>query len=151
EYTNFFRQMGDTDDQAKVRAYNQILITMNRVNGIWERDMAIRFVLRSQAVELSIIYPDPATDPYVNGATSNKNSDNNQTNLDNVLGTANYDIGHVFSVGNGGVGAGGVCQANGQARGATATNSPMGDPFDVDFVAHEVIHQFNGEHTFNES
>lgn len=151
EYTNFFRQGGDDDNQAKLRAYNQILITMNRVNGIWGRDISIRFVLVSQATELSIIYPNPATDPYTNGANANTNATNNQTNLDATLGTANYDIGHVFSIGSGGVGGGGVCQANNQAGGATATPNPQGDPFDVDFVAHEVIHQFDGGHTFNES
>ena len=45
EYTTFFRQAGDTDDQAKARALTAIKTTMNRVNGIWGRDTAIRYVL----------------------------------------------------------------------------------------------------------
>ena len=152
EYTNFFRQAGDTDDQAKGRALDALKVTMNRVNGIWERDAAVRYMLLADATELSIIYPDPATDPYTNVNDAGAMATDNQTNLDNVVGDANYDMGHVVAMsGAGGVGAAGVCVTGQKAMGATASDNPVGDAFDVDYVAHEVIHQWDGSHTFNDN
>ncbi|PZR75547.1 MAG: propanediol utilization protein, partial [Chthoniobacterales bacterium] len=148
EYTTFFRQGMDTDDQAKARALNAIKVTLNRVNGIWEKDAAVRYVLLADATELTIIYTDPNTDPYTNNNAS-KLSDENQVNLDNVIGTANYDHGHVVSTSPGGEGTGGVCVTGDKAKGVTGSAMPVGDPFDVDFVAHEIIHQWGGNHTFN--
>ena len=148
EYTTFFRQAGDTDAQAKTRALNAIKVTLNRVNGIWEKDAAVRYVLLADATELTIIYTDPNTDPYTNNNAS-KLSDENQANLDNVIGNANYDHGHVVSTSPGGEGTGGVCVTGDKAKGVTGSDMPVGDPFDVDFVAHEIIHQWNGNHTFN--
>jgi hypothetical protein len=150
EYTTFFRQAGDTDAQAKARALLAIKTTMNRVNGIWGRDVAVRYVLLADVDELRIIYTDGATDPYTNN-DPNALINENQTNLDAVIGDANYDMGHVFATSPGGIGGGGVCVTGQKAMGATGLPMPVGDPFDVDFVAHEIIHQWQGGHTFNES
>lgn len=148
EYTTFFRQAGDTDAQAKARALNAMKVTLNRVNGIWEKDAAIRYVLLPDATQLTIIYTDPNTDPYTNDNASTM-SDENQASLDNVIGDANYDLGHVFATAPGGVGTAGVCVTGNKAKGVTGSATPVGDPFDVDFVAHEIIHQWDGNHTFN--
>ena len=122
-----------------------ITTTMNRVNGIYQRDLSVRMTL--VANNSSIIYTNAATDPYLN--TSNDLAAN-QANITAVIGTANYDIGHLFGTGGGGVASlNSPCNNASKARGLTGSGSPVGDPFDIDYVAHEMGHQFGGNHTFN--
>ena len=141
EYTNFHG--------GSANAVAAIASTMNRVNGIYEREVAIKMILINENDQ--IIYTDPATDPY----PSNTNDLNillreNQNNLDDVIGTDNYDIGHIFTRGGGGLASlGSVCVTNAKAMGITGTNTPRDDPFNVDYVAHEIGHQFGARHTFN--
>lgn len=128
-------------------ALARMTTSMNRVNGIYEREVSVRMTL--VANETLIIYTNGATDPYTNNNGSTMLGQN-QTNLDAVIGSANYDIGHVFSTGGGGVASLGVpCRVGLKGRGVTGLPNPVGDGFDVDFVAHEMGHQYGALHTFN--
>lgn len=140
EYTIFH---GGTVAQAAAAQ----VVSMNRVNGVYEKDIAITMVIIP--TNNSIIYTTAATDPFTNG-TPGTMINQNQTNTDNVIGSANYDIGHVFGTNSGGLaGLGVVCTGGQKARGVTGSAAPIGDPFDIDYVAHEMGHQFGGNHTQN--
>ncbi|MGM0581791.1 MAG: reprolysin-like metallopeptidase [Bacteroidota bacterium] len=140
EYTEFHG--GTVED-----ALSAIVNTMNRVNGIYERDIAVTMILVDNNDQ--IIYTDPTTDPFTNDDT-NSFIDEVQTEITNAIGSTNFDIGHGFSTGAGGLASlGSVCVDSRKASGVTGLSEPIGDPYDIDFVAHEIGHQFGAPHTFN--
>ncbi|WP_299666278.1 reprolysin-like metallopeptidase [uncultured Polaribacter sp.] len=136
-----------SDAEKKAAVLSAMNTSMTRVNGLFERDLAVKMVIVDDNDK--IIFLDPDTDNITDG-DPDEMLDEVQTIADAQIGNANYDIGHIFSIGGDGVaGLGVVCLTGQKARGVTGRSSPIGDPYDIDFVVHEMGHQFGATHTQN--
>lgn len=137
EYTDFFG--GATNAAA------QVTTTVNRVNGIYERDLTVRLNL-TNIIDAKPIDPYPFTGAGISGTRL----DEAHAAIVAAIGVGAFDVGHVVSAAGGGGLAQrpSVCNDGSKGRGGTALNNPSGDVFDVDYVAHEIGHQFNAPHTF---
>ena len=153
EYTAYF---GGTKAQALAAINN----TMTRVNGVFEKDFGIRMVLIANTD--SVIYTSASTDPYSPASSMSNWNQQLQTTLTNVIGNANYDVGHLLGATGGGGNAGcigcvcvnptsSVPLGKGSGYTSPANGIPSGDAFDIDYVAHELGHQFGANHTFSHS
>lgn len=145
EYTAYF---GGTKALALAAMNN----TMTRVNGVFEKDFAARMVLIAN--NDAVIYTSASTDPYSAAAQMSNWNSQLQSTLTSVIGEANYDVGHLFGASGGGGNAGCigcVCVNGYKGSGYTSPSDgiPSGDNFDIDYVAHELGHQFGGNHTFS--
>jgi subtilisin-like proprotein convertase family protein len=117
--------------------------TMTRVNGIYEREVAINLELIENTDDL--IFLDGTSDPY-----NFESPIENQAVCDEIIGSDNYDLGHVFGVGSGGAAFRSSCCVEGIKADAYSTlSTPVGDPFDINFVSHEFGHQFGCSHTYS--
>jgi subtilisin-like proprotein convertase family protein len=139
---------GGTDAQKKAAALAAMNATMTRVNGVYERDLALKFEIIANNTD--VIYTNANTDPYSNNM--NLWNDQLQNTLNSVIQAPNYDIGHLFGASGGGGDAGCigcVCNDFNKGSGYTSPGSsgPEGDFFDIDYVAHELGHQMGGNHT----
>jgi len=147
EYTTYF---GGTKALALAAMNN----TMTRVNGVFEKDFAARMVLIAN--NDAVIYTSASSDPYSAAAQMSNWNSQLQSTLTSVIGEANYDVGHLFGASGGGGNAGCigcVCVNGSKGSGYTSPSDgiPSGDNFDIDYVAHELGHQFGGNHTFSNS
>ncbi len=130
--------------QKKAAVLAAMVVTMTRVNGVFEKDMALRMNL--VANNDLVIFIDADNFDNANSGTLINQS---QTVIDANIGAANYDIGHTVSTGGGGLAQlFSPCSAN-KARGITGSGAPVGDPYDIDYVAHEMGHQWGANHTQN--
>ncbi|MGQ0629255.1 MAG: reprolysin-like metallopeptidase, partial [Phycisphaerales bacterium] len=135
-----------------------IVSVVNRCNLTFEADLGVSFVLIGNNDLLA--YFDPATDPYANSdptCVSNPAADcsggylgANISNLNSVIGSANFEIGHLLTRIRGGVAyLRSTCTAN---KGGGISGVPRGgevEPASALVPMHELGHQFGGNHTLN--
>lgn len=153
EYGNIFAGSG-TDAQRRANIQAQMAITITRVNGIYEKDLAITLIFIADNDQL-IYYGNVNADPW-NGEYNSQTG----VTIDATVGFDSYDIGHNFNTDGGGNAGciGCVCSTNQdpdsgfhKGTGMTGDTNPTGDAFDIDYVAHEMGHQFGGFHTQSSS
>lgn len=123
-----------------------ITTAINRINEVFQRDLSVRLELIAENDQL--VFTNSTTDPFDN---SDDDIEANMVLLSDVIGTDNYDIGHVVNTADGGIAALGLCDDTLKGYGLTGAPEPSGDAFYIDFLAHELGHQLGANHTFNGS
>lgn len=145
EYSNFH---GATSEAQSALVQSAVVTTINRINQVTTRNLSLRMQLVGNN-DLLYNY-DPDNDPFPDNNVGSLINENTPYTT-GIIGVDNYDFGNIFSQG----GGGGVaslrasCVNSRKAAGATSLGSPEGDFFDVDYVAHEMGHNFGGNHTQN--
>lgn len=152
EYTQHWGDDNAENGNNRDDAFAATVNTINRVNEVLEVDFGVRLLLVSDA---SLMYTNETTDPFEDDLNSEI-----QSTLTSEIGEANYDIGHLFHRGapNGNAGSVGNVCINNQKGSAFSTHSFeashgsvgdfLTDYFDIDYVAHEIGHQFGATHTY---
>ncbi|WP_246034223.1 zinc-dependent metalloprotease [Empedobacter tilapiae] len=137
---------GGTDEEKLAAVMSAINIAMTRVNGVYEKEFGVTMELVENNDKIIFIKADEYTNNDGRAMLTE-----NQIVLDREIGINNYDIGHVFSTGGGGVAYLRSPCGDSKAGGVTGSGAPINDPFYIDYVAHEMGHQFGAPHTFNNS
>ncbi|MEJ7892949.1 MAG: reprolysin-like metallopeptidase [Solirubrobacteraceae bacterium] len=145
-YATYF---GSTD--ALVEAAKATLIS--RVNQLYNDDLAIRMQLVGNDNLLNFdTSAQYAAAGYTGVGCDSTRLTENDAAIDTIIGSTNYDIGHI--VGGADFNGGGIAELSSvggasKGRACTGLTPPTGDGFAVDYVAHEMGHQFGGQHTFD--
>jgi len=127
---------------------------MNRVNGVYERELSITTIFVAKEDTLiwptetgSVNGPDPFYSIDVNADAC---LSENETICDSRIVDSNYDFGHVFTTGAGGLSwPGTACNPGYKAMSVTGQPTPVGDAFTINYVAHEIGHELGAGHSFN--
>ena len=134
---------------------------VNRVTQVYEDESAIRLLLVDATDRTNLNTEAEASGP--NGpcgaapcyrpegleACGTDTFVDNVSALGQLVGAGDYDIGHIALGTPGGGAAGRGVGGYDKAIGCTGLPTPVGDYFAVDYVAHEMGHQFSANHTFN--
>ncbi len=131
--------------------FDAIVFYVNRMDAVYRNELSVHFLLVSGT---NLVYTNPATDPYDNDdqvAMLTENHDNCNT----VIGSGNYDIGHVMGY-TGGSGGGiaslqAVCDDGIKGKGVSGEGDLgfYAQVFMDQLVFHEVGHQFGMTHSYN--
>ncbi|KQR93385.1 hypothetical protein ASG01_09355 [Chryseobacterium sp. Leaf180] len=138
-----------TDAQKKAAILAAVNLAVARLNQVFENEISVKLQLISNTDALFFL----TTDTF-DALDAGQMIDENVTVTNSAIGVNNYDIGHLFFQATQGNDNGlaytpSVCNNSVKAGGVTGSGIPVGDPFVIDFVAHEMGHQFGANHTQN--
>lgn len=134
------------ENGGEAGALAEIVRMVNRMNQVFLADLSIQFELVDNNDRL--IFTDADTDPFSNDA--NEDLEANQTTIDDLIGAANYDMGHIVNTDGGGLATlRSICVNGFKARGQSGSSRPFGESFYIQLVIHEFGHQLGADHTFN--
>jgi hypothetical protein len=135
---------------------------VNRVDQIYEAEQAVRLILIADNDKLNLDTPAQMTGAngpcgaapcYTAAQASTCGSatlERNRIVIGQLAGAGRYDVGHLaLGLTGGGLATVGVAGGDQKAQGCTGLSTPVGDFFAVDYVAHELDHQFGANHTFD--
>ncbi|HEX9824630.1 MAG TPA: M12 family metallo-peptidase [Actinomycetota bacterium] len=157
-YSTYFDPGGTSPEN--VTAAKVVLV--NRVTQIYEDETAIRMILVDETDRTNLDTAAEATEAngpcgaaacFTTAQLSTCGSgtlSRNRIVLGQLVGASDYDVGHIaLGKAGGGIASLAVVGGNSKAQGCTGLPNPVGDFFAVDYVAHELGHQYAGNHTFN--
>ena len=137
------------EDATPAAVLAEVNVAVNRVNEILERDLGITLALIDESTRL--VFVDPAADPFDPSEADILLARDGQAAIDSLVTAAAYDVGHVFhappSGANGIAQPGGPCRDGAKGVALTGTADPTSERFYVDYLAHELGHQFGAHHT----
>lgn len=129
---------------AKHLVVAKIVEIVNRINGYYEREIAVTLELIANNDVL--VFNNKDTDPYNNNNSMEPLLNESHQSIVNRVGGNNFDIGHIFCTAGGGLAQlASVCNSNGKGRAASTINSTT----NLKTVMHEMGHQMNASHTFS--
>lgn len=130
---------------------NSVAAIVSRVNGIYMRELGVYFQLVGSTHQLFCTLGRSTNCAMLPNDEGEKIIDNAFPFFQSRgVDDASYDVGHVLTTGSGGVASLAVMCTPFKAQGTTGMRTPVGDAFSVDYVAHELGHQLNGMHTFQD-
>lgn len=136
-----------TLEQKKAAVLSAMVISLTNINAVFERELSVSFTLVPQNESLIFI----TNDSFDNNLPNAQLLPTNQGIIDNIVGSTNYDIGHLFTTGlySGTAAVGTVCETGVKAQAISRLPAPQGYVFDIRIAAHEIGHQFDARHTHN--
>eukprot|EP00924_Labyrinthula_sp_SR-Ha-C_P006051 snap_masked-scaffold_82-processed-gene-0.27-mRNA-1 protein AED:1.00 eAED:1.00 QI:0/-1/0/0/-1/1/1/0/698 len=149
------QQYSDYHGATRESVFSALATMLSRVNGIYAREFGAFFEFVDNQ-DLGICLPGTQESPERRRIC--RFVPNTSALLDQGGGfltqlgieSSSYDIGHSVSTASGGVAYyPSLCQVN-KAGGTTGLASPENDVFAVDYVSHEIGHQFFGAHSFRD-
>lgn len=136
---------------TKESVFNSIVTLFQRINGVYSRELGFYFRLIEKTDALICL---PQKNDIICSALRNDYEIMNQNMFflqSKGVSFSDYDLGHSLTTGSGGAAQyPSVCEDYYKARATTGLSRPEGDVFAVDYVSHEIGHQFWGPHVFRD-